>query len=351
MAPKKGAFRPTGTSAAALVAFSPDQSLIDEFLVKIQEKFDIRDLGRPDNFIGIQIKYHDKDISLVQTNMIERCLRRYNHTPAIRRTPMDSDLVLTREDHADTKPDHTEFRSICGSLNYIAQTTRPDISFSMRALMQHVANPSHAHLKQAYRVLSYLAHTRTDGLTYRGDPTTEVQGYSDADWAGDPDTRRSTSGRVFIRHGAAIMWNSKQQRGVALSTAEAEYVALTEAGRDAIWLRKLYADLGLTQKHSTLLHEDNASAIKWTGDATKWARTKHIDIAHHAIRDWREAGRLRIAYCPTGDMLADLMTKPLPQATHTRLTQLCLGKPLVSQRNLPKAVFHKSSMGRRARKT
>ena len=153
-----------------------------------------------------------------------------------------------------------------------------------------------------------------------------------------------------MRHGAAIMWNSKQQRTVALSTAEAEYVALTEAGRDAIWLRKLYADLGLTQKHSTLLHEDNASAIKWTSDATKWARTKHIDIAHHAIRDWREAGRLRIAYCPTTDMLADLMTKPLPNATHARLTELCLGKPMAGQRIIPKVGIQKSSMGRRARK-
>ena len=106
----------------------------------------------------------------------------------------------------------------------------------------------------------------------------------------------------------------------------------------------------MPQKNSTLLTQDNASAIKWTSDATKWARTKHIDIAHHAIRDWREAGRLRIAYCPTGDMLADLMTKPLPPATHIRLTELCLGKPMTGQRNLPKVSIQKSSMGRRARK-
>ena len=122
--------------------------------------------------------------------------------------------------------------------------------------------------------------------------------YSDADWAGNPDDRRSTSGRICMLNGAAIMWASRAQKSVALSTAEAEWYALCECGKDTLWIRKLLYELGLPQSDPTLLMEDNSSAIKWSTDSAAWARTRHIDTRHHAVRDWIETRQISIRYCP-----------------------------------------------------
>ena len=124
---------------------------------------------------------------------------------------------------------------------YIQSSTRPDISFAVKELSRYLSNPSWAHMHAADRLLHYLHTTRAVGLTYDARVSDDLSSFSDADWAGQLDNRRSTSGRVHMLSGAAVMWSSRQQRCVSLSSAEAEYVALSEAGRDVIWLRRLLA--------------------------------------------------------------------------------------------------------------
>ena len=172
--------------------------------------------------------------------------------------------------------------------------------------------------------MAYLWTTRDLGLTYDKSYNHPLTGYSDADFAACTDTRRSHSGRVFMSHGGPIMWASKRQSAVTLSSSEAEYVALSQAGRDALWLRRLHHSIGIDTSDSTPLLEDNKCAIKWL-DGSSWAKSKHIDIKWHWIREAVQSKALKVSYCNTKAMLADLMTKPLPQHAHTTLTRLVLG--------------------------
>jgi hypothetical protein len=138
-------------------------------------------------------------------------------------------------------------------------------------------------------------------------------GYSDADWAGDLDTRRSTSGYVFKIGGSTISWSSKKQATVAKSTTEAEYVALSSAAQEAVWLRRLLSEVGFGCQGSTTIYEDNNGAIDLSKNPKHHDRTKHIDIAYHFTREKVLSKELSVEYCHTGDMLADTMTKGLPR--------------------------------------
>jgi hypothetical protein len=298
---------------------------IRRFMHNLSNRFGqdgVKDLGQPTDFLGIQLSITPTTVKLSQPKMIERLLRRFNHTPKIRSSPMPHDTQLTSVDHASTKPDHTEYRSLVGGLNYIAMTTRADVAYTVHQLAKHMANPSHAHLRQAYRTLDYLASTKHLGPTYTptADPT--PHGYSDADWAGQPDDRRSTSGQIYMLNNACVTWGARTQKCVALSTAEAEWYALADAGKSALWLRKLFTDIGMRCHNPTRISEDNTSSIKWSKDSAAWARTRHIDIKYNAIKDWVESELIHIEYCPTNSMLADIFTKPLPSAKHIDMTDL-----------------------------
>ena len=309
------------------------QSHIDNIMHNLRLRFGndgVKDLGRPNDFLGIQLSYTPTSVKVSQPRMIERLLRRFNRTPAVRSSPMPEDMRLTAFDHSDTKPDHTDYRSLIGGLNYIATSTRADVAYSVHQLARHMANPSHAHMAQAFRVLDYLAHTKHDGPTYTAPTNTATcVAYSDADWAGSPDDRRSTSGRVVMLNNAAFMWASCAQKAIALSTAEAEWYALCDAGKDCLWARKLLRDLGISTADPTRLMEDNTSAIKWSTDSAAWSRTRHIDTRQHAIRSWVESGDLHIEYCPTDDMLADIFTKPLNAIKHAAMAKKVFGAPSV----------------------
>ena len=153
--------------------------------------------------------------------------------------------------------------------------------------------------------------TLKHGLCFSGKNGAELVGYSDADWAGDLDTRRSTSGYVFQIGDATINWSSKRQQTVARSTTEAEYVALSAAAQESIWLRRLLSDLGYGTTGPTTIYEDNNGAIEITKNPKFHNRTKHIDIAYHFARERVASNELEVVYCHTGEMIADVMTKGL----------------------------------------
>ena len=209
---------------------------------------------------------------------------------------------------------------------YIASTTRPDCSYSVHQLCRKLSNPSFADLRAARRVLHYLHTTRHDGLFYDSRLVSDLQAYTDADYAYQLDNRRSVSGRVMMLHGAAVMWTSKQQPVVALSTAESEYIAAADAAKDCLWLRKLLADIGYDISAPTLLNEDNQAAMKWATDCSAWSKTRHIDTKYHAIREWCENGLIKLVYCPTTAQLADGLTKALPVAMHIMATDMLLNR-------------------------
>ena len=228
-------------------------------------------------------------------------------------TPADPNVKLEKDDGVSKGVDQTTYQSIVGSLLYAAIATRPDIAQAVGVVSKFNSKPTEAHLTAVKRILRYLKGTADQALKYEKSEDGALVGYSDADWAGDLDDRHSTTGNLFLMVGGPISWASKKQATVALSTSEAEYVALSSATQEVIWLRRLLTDLGQVPNEPTVMMEDNQGAIAIARNPVAHARTKHIDIRYHFVHEAVQEGTVDLCYCPTNDMFADLLTKSLPR--------------------------------------
>ena len=282
----------------------------------IKSMYTVRDNGFPDVFLGVEYKRTKEYIEICNTAMIDALMKRFRIASKLVTSPMPADTQLTAEDHSATRPDSTEYRQMVGSINFIAGRSRPDCAYIAHALARHLNAPTHAHYNIARRTIQYMHSTRTLGIRYYADHTHDLISYSDSDWAGCIDTRQSTSGRVHIMQGAAVMWATQRQKSIALSSAEAEMVALSEAARDVRFIRRFLKTIGQPLTNPTPVYEDNASALKWATSAAspKWNATRHIATRHFAVRVWRDAGIVDIRKVSTHKQLADPFTKALPHA-------------------------------------
>jgi hypothetical protein len=162
-------------------------------------------------------------------------------------------------------------------------------------------------------VLNYLITTKNHTLNYRRNGNTKLQGYVDADWGGDKDKRRSTSGYIFILAGGAVAWRSVRQQSVALSTMEAEYQAMCEATKEAVYLRSILEFLGFAQLEPTEIHVDNAAAIQLGNNPTDHSRAKHIDLKFHFNREAQDRGIVKFTKITSEQNIADALTKAMPK--------------------------------------
>ena len=170
------------------------------------------------------------------------------------------------------------------------------------------------------RIFRYLRGTIHLGLLYgKASETSDLIGYSDSDWGGDSNDYKSTTGYLFQIAGTAVTWKSKKLSCVALSTAEAEYMALSSAAQEAVWIRELISEL---QSQPTLIYEDNQSAISMAKNPQFHGRSKHISIKYHYIQEQVNNDKIRLEYCPTEDMLADLLTKGIRPEKFEKLRKL-----------------------------
>jgi hypothetical protein len=286
----------------------------------------MKDLGIATKFLGMEIVYgNDGSIKIHQHSYIQQLLERHGMgdcTPVT--TPLDTSAKLSAITDDEASADPKEYASIVGGLMFAACVTRPDIMCAVGQLSQFFNNPSSKHLSAAKRVLRYLRGTPTLGITYRPPPM-RLQGYSDADWAGDVDTRRSTTGYVVMLNNGAVAWKSRRQPTVALSTMESEYMALTEATKELKWIRTFLAELDNSNAESsgnssTDLFSDNQSAIALAKNPVSHARAKHIDIRHHFIREAIDDKIIWLQYIPTTEMTADSLTKALGREKHEKCT-------------------------------
>jgi hypothetical protein len=313
-----------------IIMCGPELGWIAEFKSKLHEQFSIQDLGAAAWVLGIAI-VRDRErrrITLHQGRYIGDMLLKYNmqDSKAVS-TPVD--LGGSSLDAGQLFEDATLYKSLVGSLLYAAVATRPDIAVAVSMLSRWMAAPEERHWVMAKRVLRYLKGTQLDGLTFSGGSTapSSLMGYCDADWAGDTDGRRSTTGYVFMLNGAAVSWRSQKQASVALSSTEAEYMGICAGTQEAMFLRRLMAELHMPQMAPTPLMEDNQSCIALIKHAgITHQRTKHIDIRFHFTRERVQAGDVSVEYCPTEDMVADVLTKALAREKHAKLCALMMGK-------------------------
>ena len=278
---------------------------------QLKDGFKMKDMGELHYLLGISMRVKDGTVTLDQHQYLTKLLEKFGLQDAKEAsTPLDPNVKLVKEDNYSTPVDPTCYQSLVGSLLYAAMATRPDIAHAVGVLGRFSASPNEAHATAAKRVCRYLKKTLDLKLVYTGQGVCETYGYSDADWASSLDDRHSTSGNVFMMAGAAVSWLSKRQATVALSTAEAEYMSLTSAVQEAVWMRRLLQALGV-KLESLVIYEDNQGSIKMAHNPVLHSQTKHIDIRYHYIRETVAEGTVMLQYCPTKDMVADILTKPL----------------------------------------
>jgi hypothetical protein len=210
------------------------------------------------------------------------------------------------------------YRSLVGALNFISNWTRPDITHAVSELCRFMSNYTEQHWVKAKHVLRYLAGTSGKGILFpaRKDGKLSVDIYSDASYAEDKAARRSRTGFVILLNGAPISWKSTLQRNVILSSAEAEYYAMSDAIRSFRFLHGLITDLKIKVQGPARMLVDNQAAIFISQEPEISERTKHFDVRLHHVRDWISSGTVRVSYIPTGEMTADIMTKALVKVKH-----------------------------------
>lgn len=296
---------------------------VDLLKQQIRERFEITDLGPINWLLGIKITQNleDRTISLSQQSYIEQILTRFGlEESRAATTPLEPGIDLTPDSPSVsstllTPSEKTKYREMIGSLMYVSVMTRPDITFAVSTLSQYLETPHSTHLKAVTRVFRYLLGTKSIQLVLGGSQC-RITGYSDADWASHLH-RHSISGFVYFIGGGIVSWSSKKQPIITLSSTEAEYVALTHSSKDILWIHKFLSELSSIFSFNlpTTLFCDNQGAIRLSKDSTFHARTKHIDIHFHFIRQTVSSGNVSLKYCPTSDMIANIFTKSL---THVK---------------------------------
>jgi len=255
----------------------------------LHTEWEMTDLGEPTKIIGVKITQTEDSITFLQKVYVESILEREGLSEINSvATPLDPNIKLVPNPDGNEGNRSNSFTRLLGELQFLANSTRPDIAFAMNRLAAYTANPSLQHVMALKRILWYLAGTKNLGITYSktaDNPDKNIfHRFANAAFA-NHDDHKSTSGYIFLAAGGAITWKSKKQMTIALSSTQAEYVALSEAARKACWLRSLFDELGYPQEHPTLIKGDNDSLISMAKNQQFHNRSKHIAIRWHWVRE------------------------------------------------------------------
>jgi hypothetical protein len=321
--------------------FAKSDEILDEVLHALEKEFVLTSQGSVGAYLGIDIqRTTDGYLELTQTGLINKIITvcglqdqsTEHHTPAT--------MILTADPDGPPREHSWNYRSIIGMLNYLASSTRPDIAFAVHQCARFTTAPRRLHELGIRRIVRYLKATSTKGYILRPSSTHNLDCFVDADFAGtwssstsdDPSSVKSRTGYVITFASCPILWCSKIQTEIALSTTEAEYIALSQSARDIIPMRGLLQELstatrlivGSTIAHSTIF-EDNKGCVELANAPKMRPRTRHIALKYHHFRSHVENGNLSICWVDTKHQLADIFTKPLAASSFIPLRQSLLG--------------------------
>jgi transposase InsO family protein len=294
-----------------MIITGDDITGIQELKQFLSQHFEMKDLGPLSYFLGLEISSSSDGYYLTHAKYISDLLSRANLTDSkIVDTPTELNTRLT-PDAGEPLRDFTLYRHLVGSLVYLT-VTRPDISYAVHQVSQFMAAPRSTHFSAVLRILRYLKGTLFHGLYFSSRSSLQLHAYTDADWAGDPKDRRSTTGYCFLLGTSIISWRSKKQTVVARSSTEAEYRALADTTSELLWLRWLLQDMGVSLSSATPVYCDNRSAIQIAHNDVFHERTKHIEIDCHFVCHHLLQGSLQLHSVTSRDQLADIFTKSHP---------------------------------------
>lgn len=293
-----------------LIITGSDELMFTKFKQSMMDEFDMTDLGKMRYFLGIEVLQKSNGIFISQKKHAQEVLERFRmdecnsvHNPIV-------PGVKLVKDEDGVKVDSTFYKQIVGSLMYLT-ATRPDIVLVVSLISRYMECPTELHLQAAKRVLRYLKGTIELGLFYKKGGNKDLIAYTDSDYAGDRDDRKSTSGYLFMLSSGAVSWSSKKQRVVTLSTTEAEFIAAASCTCQAVWLSRILEEHGHVQCEATTVYCDNTSSIKLSKNLVMHGRSQHIDVRFHFLRDLTRDGVVKMVHCHTQEQVADIMTKPL----------------------------------------
>jgi hypothetical protein len=314
-----------------LVISSPSIDAVNNFKSDMSARFNMKDMGPLKNVLGMEVNRTTSKLALTQTAYTKDVATRFgvHNNRCKHKLPMRPNTKLTIDDCHTTPEDREEadalpYRALIGSLMYLMICTRPDIACPLIQLARFLQNWGKAHWTAAIDLLIYVQSTPHLGITYHAGPTSLV-GFADANWAGNTDNARSTTGYIFYLANGPISWKSKEQKTVALSSTEAEYMSLTAAAQEALHLRDLLPFLLVDTSEPTVIYEDNEGALQLANNPVHHDKTKHINIKHHFIRDTVASKQIHVLRVVTKDNVSDLLTKPVTNTVYEHLIQRFLG--------------------------
>lgn len=315
----------TSTSITIVAVYVDDMTitgdnpqLISQLKAHLHATFSIKDLGRLHFFLGLEASYSDQGIILTQCKFTHELLRDAAF-PDIKPhvTPLPLHYKMSTSD-SPLLPDPTPYRCLICKLNFLTNT-RPNLSYSVQSLSQHMQQPRVCHLEALKHTLGYISHTLGQGILLTATDHITLQAYSDSDWVFCLDTRRSISGFVLLLGRSPISWKSKKQATVSKSSSEAEYRSMATASAEVVWVIRLLDELGIHNLKLVTLNCDNMSALHIANNPVFHERTKHIEVDCHFTRDKVMEGLLQLTYLPTQSQIADVFTKILPSAQFQQL--------------------------------
>jgi hypothetical protein len=303
-----------------IIIVSSSSSATHRLLAHLQADFAVKDLGPLSYFLGIEVHHTSTGLILTQHKYIQDILKRTNMASSnIVSTPMlPTDKLMLASGDPLSAEDSTRYRSVVGALQYLS-LTRPDISFCVNRVCQFLSAPTTAHWAAVKRILRYLHATSYLGLCITKTESSLLSAFSDADWAGNPDDRRSTGGYTIFFGGNLISWSSRKQPTVSRSSTEAEYKAVANATAEVIWIQVLLRELGISQHRPPSLWCDNIGATYLSANPIFHRRTKHVEVDYHFVRERVASRQLEVRFISSKDQIADIMTKPLPVTTFCNL--------------------------------
>eukprot|EP00253_Pinus_taeda_P013579 PITA_13579 len=297
-----------------------EEAMSQNFALVMQKEFEMSLIGELTYFLGLQIQQNEGSIFLSQTKYLKQILKKYgmeDSKPVC--TPMVTGCSLSANDDSAAVHQPT-YRSLIGSLLYLTGT-RPDIMHAVGIVGRFQANPKETHLQVVKRIFKYLQGTQNYGLWYPRNTDLTLHAYTNADWAGSMDDRKRTSGGAFFMGSRLVSWFNKKQSSIALSTAEAEYVAVASCCTQLLWMMQNLQDFQITCTPPISILCDNTSAINISKNPVMHSKTKHIPIKYHFLREQVLEQKVKLEYVPSKEQVADILTKPLPRETFEHLRQ------------------------------